>query len=94
MAAIVEIQVARVAKRLEDRGIAMALDEKAKLWLGEHGYDPIYGARPLKRVIQRYLENPLALAVLEGRVGDGSTVDVSAGEDGLAINGEKVKVAA
>jgi ATP-dependent Clp protease ATP-binding subunit ClpB len=94
MAAIVDIQIGRVAKRLEERGIALVLDGKARAWLGEHGYDPVYGARPLKRVIQRYLENPLALAVLEGRVADGSTVGVSAGEDGLVIDGRKVKAAA
>jgi ATP-dependent Clp protease ATP-binding subunit ClpB len=72
----------------------LSLDDKARTWLGEHGYDPVYGARPLKRVIQRALENPLALAVLDGRVGDGSTVEVSAGEDGLLINGQKAKAAA
>ena len=94
MASIVDIQIARVSERLADRGIALGLDEKARTWLAEHGYDPVYGARPLKRVIQRSLENPLALAVLEGRVTDGSSVDVSAGEDGLVINGEKVKAAA
>jgi ATP-dependent Clp protease ATP-binding subunit ClpB len=91
MGAIVDIQIARVAKRLEDRGITLSLDDKARLWLGEHGYDPVYGARPLKRVIQRSLENPLALMVLEGKIGDGAKVEVSAGDEGLIINGQKVR---
>jgi ATP-dependent Clp protease ATP-binding subunit ClpB len=94
MANIVDIQVARVVQRLEERGITLKLDTKARNWLAEHGYDPVYGARPLKRVIQRSLENPMALAVLEGTIADGSTVDVSAGEDGLVIDGKKVKAAA
>ncbi len=91
MAEIVDIQLARLAKRLEDRGITLKLDRKARAWLAEQGYDPAYGARPLKRVIQRSLENPLALAVLEGRVADGATVEISADADGLVIDGEKVK---
>ena len=91
MGSIVDIQIARVAKRLEERNIALQLDDKARLWLGEHGYDPAYGARPLKRVIQRSLENPLALAVLEGRIADGSTVKISAGDDGLIVDGKKVR---
>ncbi len=94
MAAIVEIQVGRLAKRLADRGIGITLDAKAKAWLAEHGYDAVYGARPLKRVIQRNLENPLALAVLEGRVGNGANVEISAAKEGLIINGEKVAAAA
>ena len=91
MGSIVDIQIARVAKRLEERNITLQLDDKARLWLGEHGYDPAYGARPLKRVIQRSLENPLALAVLEGRVADGSTVNISAGDDGLVVDGKTVR---
>ncbi len=94
MADIVDIQISRLAKRLEDRGITLKLDRKARAWLADHGYDSAYGARPLKRVIQRSLENPLAQAVLEGRVGDGATVEISAGEDGLVIDGKKIKVAA
>jgi ATP-dependent Clp protease ATP-binding subunit ClpB len=94
MASIVDIQVARLAKRLEGRGIALKLDDKARGWLANHGYDPTYGARPLKRVIQRNLENPLATAVLEGKVAEGASVNVSAGEDGLVINGQRLKVAA
>ncbi len=94
MAAIVEIQVGRLGKRLAERGIDITLDEKAKIWLGDHGYDPVYGARPLKRVIQRNLENPLAMAVLEGRVGSGATVKISAGDGGLVIDGQTAAVAA
>jgi ATP-dependent Clp protease ATP-binding subunit ClpB len=91
MGSIVDIQIARVAKRLEDRGITLHLDDKARAWLADHGYDPAYGARPLKRVIQRSLENPLALAVLEGRVADGASVTVSGSPDGLTIDGKKTK---
>jgi ATP-dependent Clp protease ATP-binding subunit ClpB len=94
MAYIVDIQVARLAKRLEGRNIVLNLDDKARLWLGEHGYDPAYGARPLKRVIQRNLENPLANEMLQGRIADGATVNISAGEDGLIIGGQKVRAAA
>ncbi len=94
MAHIVDIQIQRLAKRLADRNITLELDEKARGWLAEHGYDAIYGARPLKRVIQRYLENPLATSVLEGKVADGATVRISAGEDGIVIDGRKIKVAA
>ena len=91
MGSIVDIQIARVAKRLEERGITLELDDKARAWLAEHGYDPAYGARPLKRVIQRSLENPLAMSVLEGRVSSGATVNISAGEGGLVINGETAR---
>ncbi len=93
MARIVDIQIERLAKRLSDRNITLDLDEKARAWLADHGYDPIYGARPLKRVIQRYLENTLAMSVLEGKVADGATVRISAGEDGIVIDGRKVKTA-
>ncbi len=94
MASIVDIQMTRVGKRLEERGILLNMDEKARAWLAEHGYDAVYGARPLKRVIQRNLENPLAMAVLDGRTGDGAAVEVSAREDGIIINGETIKTAA
>jgi ATP-dependent Clp protease ATP-binding subunit ClpB len=87
MAGIVDIQIARLAKRLEDRGIILEMDTAARAWLAERGYDPVYGARPLKRVIQRHLENPLAMMVLEGRLGDGDRARISAGEDGLIVNG-------
>lgn len=94
MAHIAEIQIGRLAKRLDERGITLNLDDKARAWLAERGYDPVYGARPLKRVIQRNLENPLATAVLEGHIADGATVTISAGEDGLILNGRQMKAAA
>jgi len=73
------------------RKIVLELDAKAKDWLAETGYDPVYGARPLKRVIQRELQNPLAEMILAGKVAEGQTVQVSAGEGHLLINGEAVK---
>jgi len=83
---IVDIQIARLAARLKDKNIELQLADSAKDWLGEHGYDPVYGARPLKRVIQRSLENPLAKLLLEGKIGENSVVKVSANEVGLLID--------
>ena len=85
MAGIVEIQIKRLRQLLADRKIKLELDESAKTWLANAGYDPVYGARPLKRVIQRELQNPLAQMILEGTVPDGSTVDVSAKDGKLTI---------
>jgi len=93
MATIVDIQLGRLRSLLADRHITLALDPAARDWLGESGYDPVYGARPLKRVIQRSLQNPLAGLLLEGAVHDGDTVQVSAGGDGLVINGEVAEAA-
>jgi ATP-dependent Clp protease ATP-binding subunit ClpB len=90
MSGIVDIQLGRLHKLLADRKISLELDAAAREWLGEKGYDPIYGARPLKRVIQRSLQNPLASLILEGRINDGDTVKVSAGEGSLLINGQPV----
>ncbi len=84
---IVDIQVARLHKLLADRKIEITLDAKAREWLANAGYDPVYGARPLKRVIQRRLQDPLAHLLLEGKIGDGSTVQVSTGHSGLSLNG-------
>jgi ATP-dependent Clp protease ATP-binding subunit ClpB len=72
LARIVDIQIQRLGRRLADRQITLELSEGAKKLLAEKGYDPVYGARPLKRAIQRYLENPLSLAILEGNIGPGS----------------------
>ncbi|MCC6716954.1 MAG: ATP-dependent chaperone ClpB [Acetobacteraceae bacterium] len=85
MAAIVDIQLVHLRKLLADRKIGLELDGMAMDWLANEGYDPVYGARPLKRVIQRSLQNPLASAILEGRVKDGETVQVTVGLDGLEI---------
>jgi ATP-dependent Clp protease ATP-binding subunit ClpB len=71
----------------------LILDAPARQWLAEKGYDPVYGARPLKRVIQRELQNPLASLILDGKVSDGEKVTVSAGMGGLTINGAQVKAA-
>ena len=92
MGTIVEIQLGRLEKLLFDRKIDLALDDAAKDWLAEKGYDPVYGARPLKRVIQRYLQNPLALQILEGGIKDGDKVPVSAEGSDLLLNGKKVDV--
>ena len=85
MAGIVDIQIARLAKRLEERKITLVLDEKARDWLAETGYDPMYGARPLKRIIQKELQDKLANAILAGRIADGQEVKVTAWEGGLKI---------
>ena len=89
MDGIVEIQMARLAKRLAARKITLNLDEAALTWLADEGYDPVFGARPLKRVIQRALQNPLAELLLAGDIRDGATVPVSAGAEGLII-GDRV----
>ena len=93
MAAIVRIQLERLQQLLADRHITLSLDERALAWLGEAGYDPVYGARPLKRVIQRTLQNPLASQLLEGTIHDGEPVRVSADRDGLVINGRLAEAA-
>jgi len=82
---IVDIQIARLAKRLADRNIDLTLEDSARDWLAEVGYDAIYGARPLKRVIQRQLENPLATQLLEGKIADDSEIRISADKDGIVI---------
>jgi ATP-dependent Clp protease ATP-binding subunit ClpB len=87
MNAIVDIQMARLEKRLAGRKIVLALDADAKQWLADEGYDPVFGARPLKRAIQRALQDPLAEMILAGEVADGSTVEVSVGPEGLLVGG-------
>ncbi|MEP3112123.1 ATP-dependent chaperone ClpB [Nisaea sp.] len=88
MTHIVDIQLERLRKLLEDRKITIDLDEAALRWLADTGYDPVYGARPLKRVIQRSLQNPLANQILEGSILDGSHVTVTAEDGMLIINGK------
>ncbi len=85
MGAIVAIQIKRLAKLLEDRKISIELDDSAVKWLGERGYDPAYGARPLKRVMQKELQDPLAEKILGGEIRDGSVIKVSAGSDRLVF---------
>ncbi len=93
MAAIVDIQLHHLRKLLADRSIGLELDAKALDWLAAEGYDPVYGARPLKRVIQRSLQNPLASRILEGKIAEGETVHVSAGPQGLLIEGQLAQAA-
>ncbi|MBE0452944.1 ATP-dependent chaperone ClpB [Roseovarius autotrophicus] len=89
MDSIVDIQMARLLKRLAVRKITLALDDAARKWLADEGYDPVYGARPLKRVIQKALQDPLAEGLLAGDILDGATVPVTAGPEGIII-GERV----
>jgi ATP-dependent Clp protease ATP-binding subunit ClpB len=93
MGRIVDIQMVRLTRLLEDRKITLSLDAKARDWLAEKGYDPAYGARPLKRVIQKYVQDPLAEMILSGRIKDGERVTVSAGKSGLTFNGEVAQAA-
>jgi ATP-dependent Clp protease ATP-binding subunit ClpB len=94
MKGIVEIQLQRLQKLLTDRKITLVVDEKAEEWLAQIGYDPVYGARPLKRVIQRELQNPLAEMILAGRITEGEVVRVTtSGEDSLKIEPEVAKAA-
>jgi ATP-dependent Clp protease ATP-binding subunit ClpB len=92
MTSIVDIQMKRLLKRLATRNIRLDLDDSARQWLADEGYDPVYGARPLKRVIQKALQDPLAEALLAGEILDGATVPVTAGANGLII-GERVGTA-
>ena len=85
MVGIVDIQLAQLQKLLEDRKIVLEIEPEAKTWLANTGYDPVYGARPLKRVIQRELQNPLAEKVLAGEISDGDTVRVTASPLGLLL---------
>lgn len=92
MGRIVDIQMQRLSKLLADRKITLTLDDKARDWLAAKGWDPAYGARPLKRAIQRAVQDPLAEMILAGRVHDGETVAVSAGDGGLTFNGQLAKI--
>ena len=85
MGGIVDIQVARVQKLLADRKVTLDLTDAARAWLGRVGYDPVYGARPLKRAVQKYLQDPLADLILKGEVKDGSTVKVDEGDGALVL---------
>jgi len=93
MTGIVDIQLERLKAMLADRKITLELTDAARAWLAREGYDPVYGARPLKRVIQRSLQNPLAEMILAGKVPDGTTVRVNVGDGGLAIEGARAAAA-
>ena len=94
MTKIVDIQIERLQRLLADRKIKIVLDDAARSWLANRGYDPAYGARPLKRVIQRHVQDPLAEQILAGAIKDGDTVRVSVRDGELTINGWPVKEAA
>jgi ATP-dependent Clp protease ATP-binding subunit ClpB len=94
MGRIVEIQLKRLQQLLDERKITLSLDAKAREWLAEKGYDPAYGARPLKRVIQKAVQDPLSELILSGRIKDGEKVSISAGKAGLTFNGNAVAAAA
>ncbi len=93
MGRIVDIQMQRLLKLLEDRKIKIVLEPSAREWLAEKGWDPAYGARPLKRVIQKYVQDPLAEMILSGRIKDGDTVVISGGKQGLSFNGQMAAAA-
>jgi ATP-dependent Clp protease ATP-binding subunit ClpB len=88
MGRIVDIQVDRLQKLLADRKISIALDASAREWLAEKGYDPAYGARPLKRVVQKSIQDPLAELILSGQIKDGDKVAIAATKRGLTFNGQ------
>jgi ATP-dependent Clp protease ATP-binding subunit ClpB len=94
MARIVDIQIARLARLLEERKIAIKLEPSARDWLADKGWEPAYGARPLKRVIQKSVQDPLAELVLSGRIKDGDRVVISGSKQGLKFNGAMVAAAA
>jgi ATP-dependent Clp protease ATP-binding subunit ClpB len=94
MGRIVDIQIGRLSRLLEERKITITLDAKAREWLAEKGYDPAYGARPLKRVIQKHVQDPLAELILAGKIKDGEKVAISANRQGITFNGEAAAAAA
>ena len=94
MGRIVDIQLQHLQKLLEDRKIVLHLEPKAREWLADKGYDPAYGARPLKRVIQKSVQDPLAELLLAGKIKDGEKVTIASGKQGLSFNGTAVAEAA
>ena len=93
MGRIVDIQMKRLQKLLDDRKITVKLDASARDWLADKGWDPAYGARPLKRVIQKSVQDPLAEMILAGRVKDGEHVTISGDKLGLSFNGQVAQAA-
>jgi ATP-dependent Clp protease ATP-binding subunit ClpB len=91
---IVDLQVERVIDRVAQRGVELTLTDEARTLLGNLGYDPTYGARPLKRVIQKRLVDPLALALLEGRFADGDRVEVDARDGEVTLERARVEASA
>ena len=94
MGGVVDIQLERLSELLAERNVTLDLDAAAREWLANAGYDPMFGARPLKRVIQRYLQNQLATQLLEGRIVEGDTVQVGTNADGLVVNGDAIQAEA
>jgi ATP-dependent Clp protease ATP-binding subunit ClpB len=92
MAAIVDIQLSRLEKLLDDRKIRLSVDRPAKAWLAEKGYDPLYGARPLKRAIQKFIQDPLAHRILSGKVRDGENVSVGLTAGALSFDGDQMNM--
>jgi ATP-dependent Clp protease ATP-binding subunit ClpB len=90
----VDIQIGRLQKLLTDRKLTLELDDAARTWLANRGYDPTYGARPLKRVIQKTVQDPLAEQILAGKIRDGEKVKLTVKGGTLTINGQPVKAAA
>jgi ATP-dependent Clp protease ATP-binding subunit ClpC len=88
---IVDLLVKDLQERLADRRLSIELTDKAKSWLAKEGYDPVYGARPLRRAIERHVENPLSAKILSGELKEGDTVRVDAGKDGLTFDGKTAK---
>ena len=82
---MVDIQLIGLHKRLAERRLTLVVTDKAEAWLAHEGYDPVFGARPLKRLVQRAINDPLALAILEGRYVDGDTVTVDVDDDGGSL---------
>jgi len=93
MGKIVDIQIARLQKLLDDRKITVKLEARAREWLADKGWDPAYGARPLKRVIQKSVQDPLAEMILAGTIKDGERVTISADKAGLTFNGKIAQAA-
>jgi len=90
---IVDIQLLRLSQRLAERKVTLKLTPAAKEYLAERGYDPLFGARPLKRTIQSELENPLAMAIIAGKISEGDTISADKGEEGLAFKKSAAKAA-